>query len=118
MQQTKRFRKALRGLDGMTVWVHDVDPGASSDGLSRQHLQDSVVIRLLDSGLKALGIGNVPETPWESLAERFCKYSQARKPLFLRSHRQTGRNRSPGSKFFHENNGFYVGNFGLGRFQP
>lgn len=67
MQQTKRFRKALRGLDGMTVWVHDVAPDASSDGLSRQHLQDSVVIRLLDSGLKALGIGNVPEplgNPW------------------------------------------------------
>jgi hypothetical protein len=63
MKQTKRFRKALRGLDGMIVWVHDVDEDAAADGLSRQHLQDAVIVRLLDSGIKALGIGNVPEPP-------------------------------------------------------
>ena len=63
MKQTKRFRRVLRGLEGMTVWVHDIDQNAANDGLSRQHLQDAVVVRLLDSGLKALGIGNVPEPP-------------------------------------------------------
>ena len=63
MKQTKRFRKALRGLEGMTVWVHELQEEASADGLSRQHLQDTVVIRLLDSGIRALGIGNVPEPP-------------------------------------------------------
>jgi hypothetical protein len=63
MKQTKRFRKALRGLDGMTVWVHEIDNDAAADGLSRQHLQDAVVVRLLDSRIKALGIGNVPEPP-------------------------------------------------------
>jgi len=63
MKQSKRFRKALRGLEGMIVWVHDVAPDAAADGLSRQHLQDAVVVRLLDSGIKALGIGNVPEPP-------------------------------------------------------
>ncbi len=63
MKQTKRFRKALRGLDGMIVWVHDVDEDAAADGLSRQHLQDEVIVRLLDSGIKALGIGSVPEPP-------------------------------------------------------
>jgi hypothetical protein len=47
----------------MTVWVHNVEEDAFADGLSRQYLQDSVVIRLLDSGIKALGIGNVPEPP-------------------------------------------------------
>lgn len=47
----------------MTVWVHDIDRDAASDGLSRQHLQDAVVVRLLDSRIKALGIGNVPEPP-------------------------------------------------------
>jgi len=63
MKQNKRFRKALRGLEGMIVWVHDLAPEAVADGLSRQHLQDAVIIRLLDSGIKALGIGNVPEPP-------------------------------------------------------
>lgn len=63
MKQTKRFRKALRGLEGVTVWVHDVEEDAAADGLSRQHLQDVVVVRLLDSRIKALGIGNVPEPP-------------------------------------------------------
>jgi hypothetical protein len=63
MGQSKRSRKALRGLDALTVWVHNIAEDASVDGLSRQHLQDSVVIRLLDSGIKALGIGNVPEPP-------------------------------------------------------
>ncbi|MBI5251639.1 MAG: hypothetical protein HY912_19275 [Desulfomonile tiedjei] len=67
MKRTKRFRKALRGLDGMIVWVHDIAEDAAVDGLSRQHLQDLVIVRLLDSGIKALGIGNVPEprgNPW------------------------------------------------------
>ncbi len=63
MKKGKRFRKALRGMQGMTVWVHEVAEDASADGLSRQHLQDEVVIRILDSGIKALGIGNVPEPP-------------------------------------------------------
>jgi hypothetical protein len=63
MGQTKRSRKALRGLAAITVWVHNVAEDASADGVSRQHLQDSVVIRLLDSGIRALGIGNVPEPP-------------------------------------------------------
>ncbi len=63
MQETKRFRKVLRDLDRTTVWVHEIDRTAAADGLSRQHLQDAVVIRLLDSGIKALGIGNVPEPP-------------------------------------------------------
>ena len=67
MKQIKRFRKVLRGLESMTVWVHEVEDDASADGLSRQHLQDAVTIRLLDSGIRALGIGNVPEplgNPW------------------------------------------------------
>jgi hypothetical protein len=70
MKQDKRFRKVLRGLEGITVWVHDIDPDAAAEGLSRQRLQDGSVIRLLDSGIKALGIGNVPEprgNPWLNL---------------------------------------------------
>lgn len=63
MGQAKRFRRALRGLEAMTVWIHNVEEDAAADGVSRQYLQDSVVIRLLDSGIKALGIGNVPEPP-------------------------------------------------------
>lgn len=63
MRQIIRFRKVLRGLGGMTVWVHDIDAKATEAGLSRQHLQDALVVRLLDSGLRALGIGNVPEPP-------------------------------------------------------
>jgi hypothetical protein len=63
MGQTKRSRKALRGLEAITVWVHNVAEDAGADGVSRQHLQDAVVIRLLDSGIRALGIGNVPEPP-------------------------------------------------------
>lgn len=63
MGQTKRPRKTLRGLTSMTVWVHNIAEDASANGVSRQHLQDSVVIRLLDSGIRALGIGNVPEPP-------------------------------------------------------
>ena len=47
----------------MIVWVHEFDEGARNAGLSRQHLQDTVVIKLLDSGIRALGIGNVPEPP-------------------------------------------------------
>lgn len=67
MKQVKRFRKVLRGLEGVTVWVHEPEEDALADGLSRQHLQDAVTIRLLDSGIRALGIGNVPEpvgNPW------------------------------------------------------
>lgn len=63
MRQAKRFRQALQGLTAVVVWVHEVAEDASRDGLSRQHLQDSVVVRLLDSGIRALGIGNVPEPP-------------------------------------------------------
>jgi hypothetical protein len=63
MKQVKRYRRALRGLGGMTVWVHDVDQHAAEAGLSRQYLQDMVVVKLLDSGIRALGIGNVPEPP-------------------------------------------------------
>jgi hypothetical protein len=63
MRQNKRFRKMLRQLEGMVVWVHEVAKEAEKEGLSRQHLQDAAVIRLLDSGIKALGIGNVPEPP-------------------------------------------------------
>jgi len=47
----------------MTVWVHNLDEDAAADGVSRQHLQDSVVVRLLDSGIRALGVANVPEPP-------------------------------------------------------
>lgn len=63
MKQSKRFRKILRGLEAMIVWVHDLELDACADGLSRQHIQDTVVIRMLDSGIRALGIGNVPEPP-------------------------------------------------------
>lgn len=63
MRQSKRFRRALQGLEAMIVWVHNLEKEASEDGLSRQHLQDLVVIRLLDAGIRALGIGNVPEPP-------------------------------------------------------
>lgn len=79
MKQTKRFRKALRGLDGITVWVHEIDNGAGADGLSRQHLQDAVVVRLLDSRIKALGIGNVPEppgNPWLNIFVNTLKSNQ------------------------------------------
>lgn len=62
-KQSKRFRKALSGLNGMTVWVHEIDEKAAGDGLSRQHLQDATIVKILDSGIKALGIGNVPEPP-------------------------------------------------------
>lgn len=83
MQQTKRFRKALRGLEGMTVWVHDVETDAARDGLSRQHLQDSVVIRLLDSGLRALGIGNVPEPPGNPWLNVFVNTQKHRDHYFF-----------------------------------
>lgn len=63
MRQTIRYRKVLRGLEGITVWVHEIDQKAAEAGLSRQHLQDALVVRLLDSGVRALGIGNVPEPP-------------------------------------------------------
>lgn len=63
MNQSKRFGRALRGLDGMIVWVHELGDDARKAGVSRQHLQDTVVIKLLDSGIRALGIGNVPEPP-------------------------------------------------------
>ncbi len=62
-KQFKRFRKALRGMQGVTVWVHDIDAMAAADGLSRQHLQDEVTVRILDSGIRAFGIANVPEPP-------------------------------------------------------
>jgi hypothetical protein len=63
MNQSKRFAKTLRGMTGVTVWVYDVPENVQKDGLSRQHLHDSVVVRLLDAGIRALGIGNVPEPP-------------------------------------------------------
>lgn len=63
MKHTKRFRKVLKGLDAMTVWVHDIAGEVEESGLLRQHLQDALVIKLLDSGIRALGIGNVPEPP-------------------------------------------------------
>ncbi|HMK37532.1 MAG TPA: hypothetical protein VK463_20840 [Desulfomonilaceae bacterium] len=63
MKRAKRFRFVLRGLQAMTVWVHNLDEDAAADGVSRQHLQDSVVVRLLDSGIRALGVANVPEPP-------------------------------------------------------
>jgi hypothetical protein len=63
MKQVRRYRRALKGLEGLTAWVHDVPEQASDDGLSRQHLQDVVVVKLLDAGIKTLGIGNVPEPP-------------------------------------------------------
>lgn len=67
MREAKRFRKVLQGLEGITVWVHNLKEDAISDGLSRQHLQDEATIRILDSGIKALSVGNVPEpvgNPW------------------------------------------------------
>lgn len=82
MKQTKRFRKALRGLEGMTVWVHELEEEASADGLSRQHLQDTVVIRLLDSGIKALGIGNVPEPPGNPWLNIFVNTERSEKLYF------------------------------------
>lgn len=63
MKREKRYRRALRGLRGITLWIHDVDDTATNDGLSRQHLQDEVTVRLLDRGIRTLGIGNVPEPP-------------------------------------------------------
>lgn len=63
MKQAKRSRKALRGLEGMVVWVHQIEDDAAADGLSRQHMQDMAVIKLLDSYIRALGISNVPEPP-------------------------------------------------------
>lgn len=70
MKQTKRNRKALRGLAKMVVWVHDLDRDSAAAGLSRQHLQDAATVRLLDGGVKAVGIGNVPVpegNPWLNL---------------------------------------------------
>jgi hypothetical protein len=63
MHQHKRLKRVLRGLRAATVWVHELEPSAVELGLSRQRLQDATVIRLLDGGLRALGIGNVPEPP-------------------------------------------------------
>jgi hypothetical protein len=63
MGQSKRFARMLHGLEGVTVWVYEVAEDAQKDGVSRQHLQDAVVVRLLDAGIRALGIGNVPEPP-------------------------------------------------------
>lgn len=63
MRSAKRFRQVLQGLRGVVVWVHELSEDATRDGLSRQHLQDAVVVKLLDSGIRALGIGNVPEPP-------------------------------------------------------
>ena len=63
MHQAKRFSKSLQGLKAVTVWVYDVSEEARKDGLSRQHLQDAVVVKLLDGGIRALGLGNVPEPP-------------------------------------------------------
>jgi hypothetical protein len=63
MNQSKRFSKSLQGLIAVTVWVYDVAEDARLDGLSRQHLHDAVVVKLLDAGIRALGIGNVPEPP-------------------------------------------------------
>ena len=83
MRQTKRFRKALRGLEGMIVWVHDVAEDAAADGLSRQHLQDLVIVRLLDSGIKALGIGNVPEPPGNPWLNVYVNTVKAQELYFL-----------------------------------
>jgi hypothetical protein len=47
----------------MTVWVHEIAGDVPESGLLRQHLQDALVVKLLDSGIRALGIGNVPEPP-------------------------------------------------------
>lgn len=63
MNRSKRFSRALKGLTGIVAWVHEVSDDARKAGLSRQHLQDAAVVRLLDSGIRALGIGNVPEPP-------------------------------------------------------
>jgi hypothetical protein len=63
MNQSKRFSKSLQRLKAVTVWVHDVPEEARKDGLSRQHLQDAMVVKLLDGGIRALGLGNVPEPP-------------------------------------------------------
>jgi hypothetical protein len=63
VNQSKRFSKALHDLTGVTVWVYEVADDARVDGLTRQHLHDAVVVRLLDAGIRALGIGNVPEPP-------------------------------------------------------
>lgn len=83
MKQSKRFRKALRGLEGMIVWVHDVAEDAAADGLSRQHLQDLVIVRLLDSGIKALGIGNVPEPPGNPWLNVFVNTAKTEANYFL-----------------------------------
>lgn len=79
MKQSKRYRKALSGLEGMIVWVHDLDRDAAEGGVSRQHLQDAVVVKLLDSGIKALGIGNVPEppgNPWLNIFVNTLKHNE------------------------------------------
>lgn len=82
MRQIKRFRRVLRALDGMTVWVHEIEEEASGEGLLRQHLQDAVVIRLLDSGIKALGIGNVPEPPGNPWLNIFVNTTRLEKHFF------------------------------------
>ncbi len=63
MNQSKRFSKSLTGLIAVTVWVYDMAEDARLGGLSRQHLHDAVVVKLLDAGIRALGIGNVPDPP-------------------------------------------------------
>ncbi|MDQ7784073.1 MAG: hypothetical protein RDU20_14410 [Desulfomonilaceae bacterium] len=82
MKQTKRFRRTLRGLEAVTVWVHDIEQDAAKDGLARQHLQDAVVVRLLDSGIKALGIGNVPEPPGNPWLNIFVNTQKAESGYF------------------------------------
>jgi hypothetical protein len=67
----------------MTVWVHDVAEDAAEDGLSRQHLQDLVIVRLLDSGIKALGIGNVPEPPGNPWLNVFVNTVKEKEIYFL-----------------------------------
>jgi hypothetical protein len=100
MNQSKRFAKTLRGLTGVTVWVYDVAEDAQKEGLSRQHLHDAVVVRLLDAGIRALGIGNVPEppgNPWLNifvntvkLEEHYCYWITARLDEVTRLDRDQG----------------------------
>ncbi len=79
MKKIKRFKRALQGMQGITVWVHEFDAIVAADGLSRQHLQDKTIIRILDSGIKALSIGNVPEppgNPWLNIFLNLVKHEE------------------------------------------
>ena len=47
-------RDTLRGLNGVHVVVEDLRPGAVDDGLSKEAIEEGVVQRLWDAGIRVL----------------------------------------------------------------